>query len=63
MRFPVHVTTGTARHQIAIDGTAIGILLVTLYLAVEFDGPYSGNMKVEPTAFEKASAWILVPDR
>lgn len=53
---------GTARHQIAIDGTAIGILLVTLYLAVEFNGPYSGNMKVEPTAFEKASAWLLVPD-
>ncbi len=54
---------GAAREQLAIDGTAIGILLVTLYLAVEFDGPYSGNMKLEPTAFEKASVWAMEPDR
>jgi hypothetical protein len=54
---------GTARHQLVIDGTAIGILLVTLYLAAEFDRPYSGSMKIEPTAFEKAVAWALQPDR
>jgi len=54
---------GISRHQIAIDATAIGILLVTLYLAAEFDRPYSGNMKIEPTAFEKASVWLLESDR
>jgi len=54
---------GTAREQIAIDATAIGILVVTLYLAVEFDRPFGGTMKVAPTAFEKASTWVLVPDR
>jgi hypothetical protein len=54
---------GTAREQIAIDATAIGILVVTLYLAVEFDRPFGGTMKVAPTAFEKAAAWVLRPDR
>ncbi len=52
-----------SREQLAIDGTAIGILLVTLYLAVEFDRPYSGNMKIQPTAFEKALVWAMEPDR
>ena len=51
------------REQLAIDGTAIGILLVTLFLAVEFDWPYSGNMKLQPTAFEKALVWAMEPDR
>jgi hypothetical protein len=54
---------GATRQQFVIDATAIGILIITLSLAVDFDRPFSGVMKILPTPFEKAAAWVLRPDR
>jgi hypothetical protein len=46
------LSVGNRRAQIAVDGIVFGMLLLMLYLAVEFNGPFRGNVKVSPKAFE-----------
>jgi hypothetical protein len=46
-----YLGTGT-REQIVIDIIVLGMLLITLYLAVEFDSPFMGDLRVTPRAFE-----------
>jgi hypothetical protein len=46
------LSIGSRRVQIVVDGIVIGMLLLMLYLAVEFNGPFRGDVKVSPKAFE-----------
>ena len=46
------LSIGSTKTQIAVDGIVIGMLLLMLYLAVEFNGPFRGNVRVSPLAFE-----------
>jgi hypothetical protein len=46
------LSIGSRKVQIVVDGIVIGMLLLMLYLAVEFNGPFQGDVKVSPTAFE-----------
>jgi hypothetical protein len=49
---------GNVRHQAVIDALVIGMLFITLYLAVEFNGPFQGDLKISPRAFEFIEAKI-----
>ena len=40
------------RVQILVDGIVIGMLVLMLYLAVEFNGPFQGDVRVSPRAFK-----------
>jgi hypothetical protein len=46
----------SASEQIAFDVTVVGMLLLTLYLAVDFNGVFSGRLRIRPTAFEAIEA-------
>jgi hypothetical protein len=46
------LSIGNRKVQIVVDGIVFGMLLLMLYLAVEFNGPFRGNVKVSPEAFE-----------
>jgi hypothetical protein len=46
-----YLGTGT-RDQIVIDIIVLGMLFITLYLAVEFNSPFTGDLRVSPRAFQ-----------
>jgi len=46
-----YLGTGT-RDQIVIDIIVLGMLFITLYLAVEFNSPFMGDLRVSPRAFQ-----------
>jgi hypothetical protein len=46
------LSVSSTRVQIVVDVIVIGMLVLMLYLAVEFSGPFQGNVKVSPKAFE-----------
>ena len=50
---------GNTRNQIVMDMVVIGMLFITLYLAVEFNGPFQGDLKISPRTFEFIEAKIL----
>jgi hypothetical protein len=47
-----YLSIGNTREQMVMDVLVMGMLLLTLYLAVEFNEPFQGNLKVLPRAFE-----------
>ena len=53
-----YLTIGSPREQRVIDFTVIAILFATVYLGLEFSGPFRGDVKVAPQAFERIGAYI-----
>jgi hypothetical protein len=43
---------GSPRYQLMVNITVIGMLMITLYLAIELNKPFQGYLKVTPRAFE-----------
>ena len=49
---------GNFRNQIVIDMVVIGMLFITLYLAIEFNGPFQGDLRISSRHFEYIAAKI-----
>jgi hypothetical protein len=47
---------GSPKKQILVDATVIGMLMITLFLAIELNKPFQGCLKVTPRAFELIGA-------
>jgi hypothetical protein len=43
---------GSPRYQFMVNVTVIGMLMITVYLAIELNKPFQGYLKVTPRAFE-----------
>jgi hypothetical protein len=54
---------GTSRNQVVMDMVVIGMLFITLYLAVEFNGPFQGDLRISPRPFEYIAAKIQQSSR
>ena len=53
-----YFSIGSTREQIVIDFIVIAMLLITVYLGLEFDNPFGGLVKVSPKAFELIGNYI-----
>ena len=49
---------GNFRNQVVMDMVVIGMLFITLYLAVEFNGPFQGDLRISSRPFEYIAAKI-----
>jgi hypothetical protein len=48
--------------QILVDCMVVGMMLLMIYLAIEFNGPFEGDVKVLPKAFEMIENNLRHPD-
>jgi hypothetical protein len=53
------LSVSSTRVQILVDGIVIGMLLLMLYLAVEFNNPFQGDVRVSPKAFKVIETKLL----
>ena len=53
-----HLGIENSRNQIVIDMVVIGMLFITLYLAIEFNGPFQGDLTISSRPFEFIAARI-----
>jgi len=53
-----YLNIGSPREQIVIDFTVIAILFATIYLGLEFSGPFQGDVKVSPQSLERIAAYM-----
>jgi hypothetical protein len=51
-----YLEIGSPREQFMVDMTVIGMLIITLYLAIELNKPFQGYLTVTPRAFESIGA-------
>lgn len=51
----------STRVQILVDVIVIGMMLLMLYLAVEFSGPFQGDVRVSPDPFEVLETVLRLP--
>jgi hypothetical protein len=49
---------GSPREQIVIDFTVIAMLFATVYLGLELNRPFQGNVYVSPKAFARIAAYM-----
>jgi len=57
------LSIGTRKVQTVVDGIVIGMLFLMLYLAVEFNGPFRGNLRVSPIAFALIETRLQLHDQ
>jgi hypothetical protein len=53
-----YLNIGSPREQFVIDFIVIAMLFATVYLGIELSGPFQGNVKVSPQAFERIAAYM-----
>jgi hypothetical protein len=53
-----YFSIGSTREQIVIDFIVIAMLLITVYLGLEFNAPFKGSVKISPEAFELIGNYI-----
>jgi len=48
------LSISSTKVQIVVDSIVVGMMLLMLYLAIEFNTPFQGDVNVSPRAFESA---------